>query len=190
MQLPARIGKYELLQYLGGRIAEVYRALDLRLPRRVAFKILSEPAAADEETRSRMIAEGRLLSGLSHENIVSLYDYGEEDGRPYLALEYLDGDSLREAIRGGRTGSLRNKLLIARQIATALAHVHSRRIIHRDLKPDNVHIDSAGVVKLMDFGIAKNGELSLTGTGFTVGTPYYMAPEQIRGLKPTHLVDV
>ena len=104
-------------------------------------------------------------------------------------MEYLAGKSLRTAIRDGTCGDIREKLGVARQIVSALAYVHSKGIIHRDVKPDNIRV-GAGTVKLVDFGIAKSEELSLTGVGFTVGTPYYMAPEQIRGHKPTPQVDV
>ena len=191
MQLPARIGKYELLEFLGGGgMSEVYRALDSNLGRTVAFKILSEAGLADETAKARLLEEARLAGNLKHENVIGFYDYGEEAGRPYLVMEYFPGETLRKALREGRAGDLRNRLLIARQIANALAYVHSQRIIHRDVKPDNVRVDASGKVKLMDFGVAKSGELSLTAAGFTVGTPYYMAPEQIRGEKPTHLVDV
>ncbi|HYL77643.1 MAG TPA: serine/threonine-protein kinase [Bryobacteraceae bacterium] len=190
MQLPARIGKYELLEFLGGRMAEVYRARDLHLNRPVAFKMLSSAGLSDAETKDRFLAEARLTGNLAHDNITAYYDYGEVDGRPYLVMEYVGGGSLGEAIREGRTGDLREKLRIARQIATALEYVHSKGIVHRDVKPDNVRMDASGKVKLTDFGIAKAEELSLTGAGFTVGTPYYMAPEQVRGRKPTPLVDV
>jgi serine/threonine-protein kinase len=190
VQLPHRIGKYDLLECLGGTLAQVYRARDRNLGRTVAFKILSETGLADPETKARFLAEARLTGSLAHENVIAFYDYGEDNGRPFLVMEYLAGESLRSQIREGRTGDLRAKLLLARQIAGALAYVHSKGIIHRDVKPDNIRVDVTGQVKLVDFGIAKSEDLSLTGAGFTVGTPYYMAPEQIRGLKPTHLVDV
>jgi serine/threonine protein kinase len=190
VHLPARIGKYELLQFLGGGMSEVYRARDTNLGRTVAFKILTEAALADDTAKIRMREEARVAGGLAHENVIAFYDYGEEAGRPFLVLEYFEGETLREALRGGRAGDLRRRLLIARQVANALAYVHSKRIVHRDVKPDNVRIDASGNIKLMDFGVAKTGELSLTASGFTVGTPYYMAPEQIRGEKPAHLVDI
>ena len=190
MQLPHRVGKYDLLEHLGGTLAQVYRARDRNLGRTVAFKILSENGLADQETKARFLAEARLTGSLAHENVIAFYDYGEQDGRPFLVMEYLAGESLRDQIREGRTGDLRAKLQLSRQIAGALAYVHSKGIIHRDVKPDNIRVDATGQVKLVDFGIAKSDDLSLTGAGFTVGTPYYMAPEQIRGLKPTPLVDV
>jgi eukaryotic-like serine/threonine-protein kinase len=188
--LPHRVGKYELLECLGGTAAQVYRARDRNLGRSVAFKILSETGLADRETKARFLAEARLTGSLTHENVIAFYDYGEVDGRPFLVMEFLEGESLRQQIREGRTGDLRAKLSLARQIAVALAYVHSKGIVHRDVKPDNIRVDVTGRVKLVDFGIAKCDNLSLTGAGFTVGTPYYMAPEQIRGLKPTPLVDI
>jgi serine/threonine protein kinase len=190
VHLPTRIGKYELLQFLGGGMSEVYRARDMNLGRTVAFKILTEAGLADETAKSRMQEEARVAGGLIHENVIAFYDYGEVSGRPFLVTEYFEGETLREALRGGRAGDLQRRLLIARKVANALAYVHSKRIIHRDVKPDNIRVDTSGNIKLMDFGVAKSGDLSLTASGFTVGTPYYMAPEQIRGAKPTHLVDV
>jgi serine/threonine protein kinase len=190
VQLPHRVGKYELLEYLGGSAAQVYRARDRNLGRTVAFKILSEAGMAEPETKARFLAEARLTGSLAHENVIAFLDYGEVGGRPFLVMEYLEGESLRNQIREGRTGDLRAKLAIATQVAGALAYVHSKGIVHRDVKPDNIRVDVTGRVRLVDFGIAKSDDLSLTGTGFTVGTPYYMAPEQIRGLKPTRLVDV
>ena len=190
MQLPRHIGKYELLECLGGRTSQVYRARDRKLGRTVAFKILSDAAMADPEAKARFLAEARLTGSLSHQHVITFFDYGEVEGRPFLVMEYVAGESLRDAIREGRTGDLEYKLALARQIAQALAYVHSKGIIHRDVKPDNIRIDGTGSVRLMDFGIAKTRELSLTGAGFTVGTPYYMAPEQVRGRELTHRVDV
>ena len=190
MQLPANIGKYELIELLGGRVAEVYRSRDASLGRTVAIKILSEAGRADSEARARFLAEARLIGSLAHENIIGFYDYGELNGRPFLVMEYFEGESLGSAIRGWRAGGLRNKLLIARQIAEGLAYVHSKGIIHRDVKPDNIWIDSAGNVKIIDFGVAKTEAFSITAAGFTLGTPYYMSPEQVRGDRPTQLVDI
>jgi serine/threonine-protein kinase len=107
-----------------------------------------------------------------------------------MVMEYLRGEDLRHAMRNGHTGDLRGKLKIAAQVARALAYVHTQKIIHRDLKPDNIYINSAGVVKLIDFGIAKTQGLQMTRAGYVLGTPFYMAPEQVLGENITEQVDV
>jgi serine/threonine-protein kinase len=190
MQLPASIGKYELLEFLGGGMSQVYRGRDTVIDRPVVVKILTLEACADPEAKARFLQEARVAGNIQHENIVSVFDFGEHDGRPYIVMEYLKGEDLREALRNGRTGSLFERLKIALQIAEALNYVHGRNIIHRDIKPENIHIDPTGRVKLMDFGIAKTAELSLTRTGMAMGTPYYMSPEQVAGRATSTLVDV
>ena len=190
MQLPSMLGKYELQQFLGGGMSHVYRARDTVIERPVVVKILTDEACSDPEAKARFLHEAKIAGGIQHENIVSVFDYGEHDGRPYIVMEFLHGEDLREAIRSGRAGSLENRLRIAAEIASALAYVHGRGIIHRDIKPENVHIDPSGKVKLMDFGIAKTADLTLTRTGMAMGTPYYMSPEQVAGRATSPLVDV
>ena len=190
MKLPARIGKYELVEYLGGGMAHVYRAHDTVLGRTVALKILTEAGNSDRELRNRFLEEARTASNISQDNIIAVFDFGVEQGKPYMVMEFLRGESLREAIKGGRTGDIEYKVSTALQIARALEYIHNRKIIHRDIKPENIHIDLMGKVKLMDFGIAKREGVSLTRAGFTLGTPYYMSPEQVMGRPPTNLVDV
>jgi len=190
LQLPARIGKYELVEFLGGGMSHVYRAQDTVLGRTVALKILTAAGVSDAESKARFLQEARMASNISHENIISVYDFGEEHGQPFIVMEFLRGESLRDAIKANRTGDIPAKLNIALQIGRALEYIHTKKIIHRDIKPENVHIDAAGRVKLMDFGIAKAEGLSLTRAGFTLGTPYYMAPEQVLGHQITGQVDV
>src|SRR5215471_16797349 len=157
MELPARIGKYELQEFLGGGMSHVYRSRDTVIGRTVAVKILTEKGCEDPEVKERFLAEARMAGNLTHDNILSIYDFGED---------------LREAIKNGHTGDLRGKLLIAVQIARALGYIHSQRIVHRDIKPENIHINTAGVVKMMDFGIAKTEGMAMTRAGYVLGTPY------------------
>jgi serine/threonine-protein kinase len=190
MELPANIGKYELLEFLGGGMSHVYRARDTAIGRQVAIKILTPEACQDPEAKARFLQEARMAGNIEHENIIRIHDYGEEQGRPFIVMEFLVGEDLRHAIRDKHAGDISNRLRIALDIARALEYIHSRKIIHRDIKPDNVHIDRSGKVKLMDFGIAKAEGLHLTRTGFAVGTPYYMSPEQVRGEPATDSMDI
>ena len=191
MQLPARLGKYELQEFLGGGMSHVYRAFDTVIGRTVAVKILTEQASQDPEARDRFLAEARTAAKATHENVISIYDFGVDPEKGlFMVMEFLQGEDLRHAIQNGHTGDLRGKLKIAVQIARALDFIHKNKIIHRDIKPENIHINTAGVVKLMDFGIAKTEDLTRTQPGYVLGTPYYMAPEQVRGEPLTGLVDV
>jgi serine/threonine-protein kinase len=190
MQVPANVGKYELLEFLGGGMSHVYRARDTVIDRPVVVKLLTADACHDAGAKARFLQEAKLGGNIQHENIVSVFDFGEHDGRPFIVMEYLKGEDLRDAIRASRTGSLMERMRIALEVAQALEYVNGRGIVHRDIKPENIHIDLSGRVKLMDFGIAKTADLSLTKTGMTMGTPYYMAPEQISGKPVTAQADI
>ncbi|HEY6347240.1 MAG TPA: bifunctional serine/threonine-protein kinase/formylglycine-generating enzyme family protein [Bryobacteraceae bacterium] len=179
--LPAAFGKYELLEFLGGGTSHVYRGRDTVLDRPVAVKILTPEASSVAAAKARFLQEARIAGDIQHENIVSVFDFGEIEGRPYMAMEYLRGEDLRGALRNNRLASIAERLKIAVQIARALEYVHQRGVIHRDIKPENIHLDANGRVKLMDFGIAQTAGLALNRTGMTVGTPYYMSPEQVSG---------
>lgn len=180
--VPSRFGKYELLEHFAGGMADVYRAQDVVLGRAVAVKILKEEGAADAEVRARFLAEARTVAALEHENIIKVFDYGENDGRPFMVMEFLPGEDLSSALRNGRGGDTANRLKLAEQVAFALEYVHSRGVVHRDIKPSNIRVIAPGMAKLIDFGIAKAPDATLkTRTGFAVGTIYYMAPEQVRG---------
>src|SRR6185503_7257253 len=191
MQLPANIGKYELQEFLGGGMSHVYKARDTVIGRIVAVKVLTDAGCQDSEVKARFLAEARMAGNLVHDNILSIYDFGvDELGRPFMVMEFLRGEDLRHAIKNGHTGDLKNKLKIAVQVARSLEYIHTQKIVHRDIKPENVHINPAGVVKLMDFGIAKTEGLAMTRAGYVLGTPYYMAPEQVTGQGITEQVDV
>ena len=137
-------------------MSEVYRARDTVIGRTVAVKILTEEGSADADAKARFLQEARLAGNIDHDNVISIYDFGEDDRhRPYMVMEFLRGVDLRHAIKEGRLGDLQTKLRIALQVARALGYIHSLDIVHRDIKPENIHLTTSGVVKLMDFGIAK-----------------------------------
>jgi len=188
MPVPEQLGKYRIEAVLGGHMCQVVRARDMKLGRTVALKILLPGAEA--ESRDRLLAEARISSRLRHQNLIQVLDFGEEDGFLFLVMELLEGSTLKQALADGRVVGLDDKLRIAREVASALAYIHANRIIHRDVKPENIYLDSTGEAKLMDFGVAKFEGLQLTAAGFTLGTPYYMAPEQVRGDAMTPLIDV
>ncbi|MEO8130161.1 MAG: bifunctional serine/threonine-protein kinase/formylglycine-generating enzyme family protein, partial [Bryobacteraceae bacterium] len=174
----------------GGGMSHVYRARDTVIGRTVAVKILTPAGCADAEAKARFLLEAQMSGNIAHDNIINIFDYGEEQGRPYIVMEFLVGQDLRDAIKNNQTGDLDGKLRIALQVARALEYVHSRKIIHRDIKPENIHLDASGKAKLMDFGIAKAQGLTMTRAGFALGTPYYMAPEQVLGETVTDSVDI
>jgi serine/threonine-protein kinase len=190
MRLPARIGKYELQEFLGGAMSQVYRAEDTVIGRTVALKILTDAGVSDKDAKARFLHEARTAGGIQHDNICAVFDYGEDQGRPFIVMEFLRGEDIASAIKGNRLGSIQDRLRIGRDVARALGHIHSLGIIHRDIKPENIRIEPSGKVKLMDFGIAKAHDLSLTKTGVSMGTPFYMAPEQILGKELSNRCDI
>ena len=190
MQLPVRFNKYELTDFLGGGMSRVFKAQDTVLNRTVAVKILTPEGTADADTRARFLAEAKMSAALVHDHIIRIFDYGEEQGYPFIVMEFLTGGDLKSAIRENNLGDAANKIRVAIESSEALQHVHEQKLVHRDIKPDNIHIDTHGRVRLMDFGIAKSEDMSLTKTGFQVGTPFYMSPEQVNGEKATERSDI
>ena len=168
----------------------MYRARDTVIDRPVVVKLLTMEACHNAEAKARFLQEAKLAGNIQHENIVSVFDFGEHEGRPFIVMQYLKGEDLRDAIRGGHTGSISERMKIALHIAEALEYVNGLGIVHRDIKPENVHIDVSGRVRLMDFGIAKSADLSLTKTGMAMGTPYYMSPEQVLGKPVSPSMDI
>jgi serine/threonine-protein kinase len=175
-------GRYQVVRKLGaGGMANVYLAEDQELGRRVAIKILNDRHAGDEQFVERFRREAKNAAALSHPNIVSIYDRGEAEGTYYIAMEYLDGRSLKELIIQRGPAPVTVAVEYARQILSALRFAHRHGIVHRDIKPHNVLVDAEGRVKVTDFGIARAGASQMTEAGSIVGTAQYLSPEQARG---------
>src|ERR671914_1413849 len=175
-------GRYRVLRRLGsGGMANVYLAEDEELGRRIAIKILNERHAADEQFIERFRREAKNAAGLSHPNIVQIYDRGEAEGTYYIAMEYLGGRTLKEAVADRQPLPIREAIDYARQILAALRFAHRNGIVHRDIKPHNVIVDAEGRIKVTDFGIARAGASQMTEVGSIIGTAQYLSPEQARG---------
>ena len=190
----SRLGPYEILDPLGaGGMGEVYRARDSRLHRELAIKVLPASIAKDADFLGRFQSEARAASALNHPNIVTIHDIGSADGISYIAMELIDGKTVRELVDGGPP-PLKKTLQVAAQVAAGLAAAHARGIVHRDLKPENLMVTRDGGVKILDFGLAKSSPLYAgageptgsyaavpTRPGSVLGTVGYMSPEQATG---------
>jgi len=175
-------GRYRIVRKLGtGGMANVYLAEDEVLGRRVAIKILDDRHAGDDQFIERFRREAKNAASLSHPNIVSIYDRGEAEGTYYIAMEYLDGRSLKELIVARGPAPVHLAVDYARQILAAVRFAHRHGIVHRDIKPHNVLVDGEGRLKVTDFGIARAGVSQMTEAGSIIGTAQYLSPEQARG---------
>ena len=168
----------------------VYRAHDTLLERVVALKVISTSIEDNPELRERFFREARAAGQLSHRNIITIHDLGEHEGQPYLAMEFLSGEDLQHRLARQEPMSLRRKVEIAAEICEGLSYAHRRGLIHRDVKPANVFITDEGVVKLLDFGLARMVASELTRSNMMMGTLNYMAPEQVRGERTDHRADI
>jgi serine/threonine protein kinase len=186
------VGRYELVRPLGhGAMATVDLAHDVELVRPVALKRLAENLARDEDLRQRFVREARLAARLSHPNVVRVFDVGEDDGRPFIAMEYVEGETVADLL--ARRGALRatEAARLGLQACSALAAAHAAALVHRDVKPQNLLLRRDGVLKLGDFGIALGHEgTQLTLAGTVLGTAGYLAPEQARGEQVTAAADI
>ncbi len=188
-------GRYRLLRLLGtGGMASVYLAEDLRLGRRVAVKILHPQFSADPSFVARFEQEARIAAGLSHPNLVQVYDVGHDDDRHYIVMEYIEGETLKELINRQGALPISRALNIARGVLSALAVAHAHHLIHRDIKSQNILLTESGDVKVTDFGIAREmGQTTaatLTATGMIIGTVQYFSPEQAQGRPATLKSDI
>jgi eukaryotic-like serine/threonine-protein kinase len=183
-----QIGKYQILGILGvGGMGVVYRGLDKAVGREVAIKTITE---ANEELRHRFMLEAR--SGiLNHPNIVTVYDFGEQDGNPFIVMEYVPGDSLENMLNAGRQFSVIEKLEIVRQLCSGLGYAHQKGVIHRDIKPANIMVMPDGNIKIVDFGVARlENRSGHTQAGMVIGTFHYISPERLLGKSADGRADI
>ncbi|MDH3199039.1 MAG: protein kinase, partial [Candidatus Krumholzibacteria bacterium] len=187
----SQILHYKILEQLGeGGMGEVYLAEDTRLHRRVALKFVHKRIREDPEARERLIREARAASGLNHPNIVSIHAIEETPEHVFIVMEYVEGDSIRDLVKRGAL-PLERALEAAAQVLRALSVAHGAGIVHRDVKSDNVFIDRAGQVRVLDFGLARSHDLAaISRTGSSAGTPAYMSPEQVQGGSVDHRSDL
>jgi serine/threonine-protein kinase len=174
------VGKYRILEQVGeGAMGVVYRALDPVLNRQVAVKVMSDALARDDELRGRFLREAQAAGSLQHPNVITVYDFGEMEGHLYIAMEFVAGEDLESLLVRKAPLTLLEKIDVVVDVLSGLGYAHKRGIVHRDIKPANIRIDEEGRARIMDFGIAHLQSSKMTRTGLMVGTPAYMAPEQV-----------
>ncbi len=185
------IGKYRIIELVGeGAMGVVYKARDSVLERTVAIKVMNESIARQDDLRKRFLHEAQAAASLQHPNVVSIFDLGDVDGHLFIAMEFVDGIDLERLLETGQPLSLQAKLDIIIDVLTGLTFAHKRGIIHRDIKPANIRVTEDGRAKIMDFGVAHLASSSMTTTGSFLGTPSFMAPEQITEGKTTPGTDI
>jgi serine/threonine-protein kinase len=181
-RLPATIGRYRVVDRIGkGAMGVVYSAQDERTGRPVAVKVMMADLEGDSETRERFYREAKIAGRLQHRNLITVYDMGEEEGRLYMVMELLHGGTLAEYLKRPEPPGLERCLDLMMQMCEGLAVAHVHGIFHRDIKPGNLFIKDDGTLKILDFGVARLADSSMTASGFIVGTPDFMSPEQARG---------
>ena len=182
--LPTQIGKYKIIELVGeGAMGTVYRATDSVLGRTVAVKVMNASIARQQDHRQRFLREAQAAGSLQHPNVVTIYDLGELDGHLFIAMEFVHGTDLERLMTAVEPLKLQSKLDIIVDVLMGLSYAHKHGIIHRDIKPANIRVGEDGHAKIMDFGVAHLASSDMTRTGLVVGTPSYMAPEQVMGGK-------
>jgi serine/threonine-protein kinase len=183
--LPASIGPYKILGKIGkGGMGDIYKAMQEPLNRVVAIKVLPLQLSRDDEFAKRFVIEAKAISMLQHQNIVTIHEYGEDEGYRYIAMQYIDGMDLGNYIAETKVIAVSDIIDFSKQICRGLLYAHHHNVVHRDIKPQNILLDKNNIIHITDFGIAKIfSTTDITVTGSTVGTPEYMSPEQAQGKK-------
>jgi len=179
---PERIGRYQVIERIGrGAMGVVYRAHDGAMGRDVALKVLMTDLEDDPDIRTRFHREAEAAARLSHPNIITIFDVGEDGDRFFIVMELLRGATLKDFLKQSDAAPIERKLDLMIQLCSGLGAAHNASIYHRDVKPGNIFVRSDGILKILDFGVARLASSSMTASGFIVGTPDYMSPEQARG---------
>ena len=182
MKTPLRFGKFEVVAELGqGAMGRVYRARDPLLDRDVALKTVSPALLSGKDTLARFEREARAVARLQHPNVVTIYEIGESSGTRYIAMELVEGIDLAEVMTPADRFPLETKVRMMVDVCRGLDFAHRMGIVHRDVKPPNIRVRKDGVVKILDFGIARLADSQMTQTGIVLGTPSYVSPELLRG---------
>src|SRR5688572_22581486 len=171
-------------------MGSLYLARDPVLDRLVTIKLLKDDLYEDEELRERFAREARSVARLRHPNIVTVFDVGEHEGRPFMAMEYIAGDTLTVWLRRSPPPPLPRRLALVEELCAGLAHAHEAGMVHRDIKPNNLMVDADGVLKILDFGIARAPDTGITQAGMMIGSLNYMSPEQVTGGNVDYRADV
>ena len=191
LETPRTIGRYEVIDRVGrGGMGVLYRGRDPVLDREVAIKVMAGDFSTDESARTRFFREARAAARLQHRNIVTIYEFAEDNGTPYIAMEFLRGQTLQQRVQVPPPLTTVQKLDVVTQLLTGLHYAHEQGIVHRDVKPANVWLLEDGTVKLLDFGIAKIAASTMTSAGSVLGSAFYMAPEQVAGREVDGRADV
>src|SRR5689334_13794727 len=192
LRRPIKIGKYEVVDLLGkGGMGVVYKATDPLLGRLVAIKMMTTVDYVDNpDLLQRFYREAKSTGNLHHRNIVTVYELGDQDGSPYLVMEFLDGQTLDAYLRAQRALTLLERMDVVLEVCEGLTYAHQQSVIHRDIKPGNIMVLAGGGVKIVDFGIAHLGNRTVTRTGQLLGSLPYMSPEQISGKQVDGRTDI
>src|SRR5713101_3407269 len=190
--MPEKIGKYQVLERIGrGGMGMIFKAHDPVLNRAVALKVISSEIEVTDELRARFFREAQACARLSHPNIVTVYDMGEDNGRLFIVMEFLEGEEIKGLINHRKPLALEDKLAVMLQVCDGLHYAHQKGVVHRDIKPGNIFLLRNGQAKILDFGIAQiaSNEGGLTRTGLIMGTLRYISPEQVQG-RADHRSDI